>query len=186
VRRPRPRAGVPWRHGPYLLIARPTIYLRTLLGVSPVRGTLLVGFGTGLGLCVGGECVVLEADLPLLAEVRATAGWETRYRFVNFSTRFQARPWSFGDFTPGASFGLVTRIGTATLTETDTTRLATNLGVRGTLEIAWKFARRFELVLEAGVDLSLDRAKFIRTTGEVLLLEDRWTPWIVTSVRLRP
>lgn len=171
---------------PRILIARPTIYLRLLLGVSPVRGNFLVGPGTGLGLCVRADCVVLEADLPLIPEVRTVAGYETRYRFVNFSVRYQVRPFHFGDFTPGASFGLVTRIGTATLTETDTSRVATNLGLRATVEIAWRFARRFELVLEGGVDLSIDRAKFIRTTGEVLVLEDRWTPWIVTSMRLRP
>ena len=169
-----------------ILIARPTIYLRLLLGVSPVRVTFLIGPGTGLGLCVRADCVVLEGDLPLIPEVRTIAGYETRYRFVNFSVRYQVRPFHLGDFTPGASFGVVTRIGTATLTETDTSRVVTNLGLRATAEIAWRFVPRFELVLEAGVDLSIDRAKFIRTTGETLILEDRWTPWIVSSVRLRP
>ena len=168
-------------------IAKPTLYLRLLLGVSPLRGTFLFGPGMGLGLCVTEHCVVLEGDLPLIPEKRHPAPDTTvTYRSVNFSLRFQYRPFTFGDFTPGATLGFMTRIGSATILETDSSRVATNLGVRGTLELAWRFAERFEAVAEAGVDFAISRAQFVRGTGDVLLLEDRWTPWIVASLRLRP
>ncbi len=168
-------------------IAKPTLYLRLLTGVSPVRGTFLFGPGTGLGLCVTAHCVVMEGDLPLLAE-RRRVGEDTTvtYRAVNFSVRFQYRPLRFGDFVPGATFGLMTRIGTATIEETDSSKVVTNLGLRGTLELAWQFVARFEAVIEAGLDFAINRAEFIRTTGDRLLLEDQWTPWFVASLRLRP
>ena len=168
-------------------IATPTLFLRFLVGVSPVRGTLLFGPGAGLGLCVTAHCVVLEGDLPLAVERRRAAPDATvRYRAVNFSVRFQYRPFEFGPFTPGLTFGFMTRIGTATIEETDSSKVATNLGVRGTLEIAWEFVDRFELVLEGGLDVAISRAEFIRDSGERLLLEDRLTPWAVLSARLRP
>ncbi len=167
-------------------IAKPTIYLRALLGFSPVRSRVLLGPGTGLGLCVNAHCAVLEGDLSLLPDVReASDGRRVSYRSVNFSVRVQLRPFDWGDFTPAATFGLITRIGNAILEGTDAAQLVTNLGLRGTLEIAYRFAARFEVVLESGLDLALNRARFIRF-GEVVLLEDRFTPWFSTSVRLRP
>lgn len=168
-------------------IAKPTLYLRLLVGVSPIHGTFLVGPGAGLGLCVTGHCMVLEGDLPLLPERRRTGDLTTRYRAVNFSVRFQYRPFEFGAFVPGVTAGFMTRIGTATIEELDTSTVATNLGVRGTLELAWRFVARFELVLEAGIDVAISRAEFVRElTDEPLFLEDRYTPWGVLSTRLRP
>lgn len=168
-------------------IAKPTLFLRILVGISPVRGTLVLGPGAGLGLCVTEHCVVLEGDLPLTAERRHPLPDTTvRYRAVNFSVRFQYRPFEIGPFIPGATIGFMTRIGTATIEESDSSKVATNLGVRTTLELAWRFVRRFELVLEAGLDSAISRAEFIRETGERLFLEDRFTPWFVLSTRLRP
>jgi hypothetical protein len=168
-------------------IARPTLYLRILVGVSPIHGTFLFGPGAGLGLCVTGHCMVLEGDLPLFPERRRTGDLTTRYRSVNFSVRFQYRPFEFGPFVPGITAGFMTRIGTATIEELDTSTVATNLGVRGTLELAYRFARRFELVLEAGLDVAISRAEFVRElSDEPLFLEDRYTPWGVLSTRLRP
>ncbi len=172
---------------PIAPIAKPTMYLRMLLGFSPVRGTPLIGPGVGLGLCVTSHCVVIVADLPLLAERRqAPHGEWVRYRSVDAGVVAQLRPFHFGPFTPGLTFGLVSRIGNAALEATGRDdRFVTNLAVRSTLEIAWRFAPRFELALEGGVDLAVSRASYIRYHDSVFL-EDRWTPWIVTSIRLRP
>ena len=168
-------------------IARPTLFLRILVGVSPIHGTFLFGPGAGLGLCVTGHCMVLEGDLPLFPERRRIGDLTTRYRSVNFSVRFQYRPFEFGPFVPGITAGFMTRIGTATIEELDTSTVATNLGVRATLELAYRFAERFELVLEAGLDVAISRAQFVRDlTDEPLFLEDRYTPWGVLSTRLRP
>lgn len=167
-------------------LAKPTIHIRVLLGYSPTRGALLLGPGAGFGLCVTRHCVVLEGDLNLISDTRrASDDVLVRYRTVNFSVRVQLRPFDLGDVVPGLTFGLATRVGSASLEGTDVSRVVTNLAVRGTLELAWRFAPRFEAVLEAGMDLAINRAEFIRF-GESLLLEDRWTPWFATSVRLRP
>lgn len=175
-----------WRRPEILPIAKPTIFLRVLAGVSPLRGTPLIGPGAGLGLCVTVHCVVIEGDLSLIPERRlAPDGKHVRYRSVNASVRLQIRPFDFRVLIPGVTLGFVTRIGNAWVEGTDDERTVTNLGVRGTAELAWRFARRFEAVLEAGVDLAISRAEFIRYSASVFL-EDRWTPWIVTSMRLRP
>ncbi len=180
--------GFPWsRYGADRLpFAKPTIYLRALLGLSTVRSAFLIGPGTGLGLCISRHCVVLEGDLPLLPEERSNATYRVRYRFLNFSARFQFRPFQFGSFVPGISFGLVTRIGTASLVGTDRSQTVTDIGLRATLEAAFRLDRRFEIVLEGGVDYAISRAQFINRLGDVLVLEDRWTPWIITGLRLRP
>jgi hypothetical protein len=175
---PRPR--------PTEAIAKPTIYLRLLLGYSPTRERMLIGPGVGLGLCVGPHCVVLEGDLPLLPdEATAVDGAVISYRPVNVSVRGQFRPnWS-NTWIPGASIGFVTRIGNASIVGTDVSQTVSNLGIRATLELAWRFLPRFEWVIEAGVDAAISRAQFIRY-GEVVALEDFWTPWFVSSLRLRP
>lgn len=180
--------GFPWsRYGADRLpFAKPTIYLRALLGLSTARSAFLIGPGTGLGLCISRHCVVLEGDLPLLPEERANATYRVRYRFLNFSARFQFRPFQFGFFVPGVSFGLVTRIGTASLVGTDRSQTVTDIGLRATLEAAFRLDRRFEIVLEGGVDYAISRAQFINRAGDVLVLEDRWTPWVITGLRLRP
>lgn len=180
--------GFPWsRYGADRLpLAKPTIYLRALVGLSTARSAMLLGPGTGLGLCISRHCVVLEGDLPLLPEERSNATYRVRYRFLNFSARFQYRPFQFGPVVPGVSFGLVTRIGTASLVGTDRSQTVTDIGLRTTLEAALRLDRRFEIVLEGGVDLALSRARFINRAGDVLVLEDRWTPWLITGLRLRP
>jgi hypothetical protein len=186
----------PWRTPERPPLAKPTLFARFLAGVSGERGTPLFGVGLGLGLCVEDDCAVLEGDLPF-TEQRGDAsdGAFALYRFVAFSMRFQWRPEfaRFGDFIPGATFGLVTRVGSIRLgrEKISAARTETDLGVRGTVEIAWRFFPRFELVLEVGLDAAIDRAEFIRPprTGgpvETIFLEDRFTPWGMFSFRLRP
>jgi hypothetical protein len=191
VSRPVAEGGTPWQlsGGAVLPVAKPTILLRILAGVSTVRGAPLVGPGVGLGLCVRDSCVVVEGDLPVLPEERANDRYTVAYRFLNIATRLQVRPVRLGPFLPGASLGFVTRVGTASLVAPGgdrRTQTVTNLGVRATVELAVRIDRRFEVFAEGGLDLSLSRARFINRAGDELLLEDRWTPWLIAGARLRP
>jgi len=161
-------------------IARPTLVLRLMVGYSPSRETVFFGPGVGLGLCVGDYCAVVEGDLPIQAE---TVEGVT-YRAVTLSERFQWRPLVFGDFAFGPTFGFLTRIGNAS-TGTESAS-ATDFGLRATLEGSWRFWAPFEAVLEAGTDYAVTRARYVRTAGDSVFLEDRWTPWVVTALRVRP
>ena len=180
--------GFSWSHrgSDRLPLAKPTIYLRGLLGLSTARSTFLIGPGTGLGLCISRHCVVIEGDLPLIPEERSNERYRVRYRFLNFSARFQFRPFQFGPFVPGISFGLVTRIGTASLVGTGRSQTVTDAGLRMTIEAALRIDRRFEVVVEGGLDFAISRAQFVNRAGDTLVLEDRWTPWLITGLRLRP
>jgi hypothetical protein len=165
-------------------MAKPTIFARMMLGVSPVQGKMLVGPGAGLGLCVDENCLVLEGDLSLLPmEAQGQAG-TIRYRHVNAAIRLQLRPWKWKNFVFGFTAGLLTRMGRATLVGTDISQNVSNFGVRSSFEASWRFAPPLEMVFEAGVDVAVSRAKFIHV--DTTYLEDRWTPWLVTSLRVRP
>lgn len=167
-------------------VARPTLYLRLMLGVSPLRRQLLVGPGAGLGLCVRSGCAVFEADLPLLRDSVVSAdNQRIRYRAVNTALRAQVRPFELGDFVPGFGLGILTRIGTASVPGTELRRTVTNFGVRTSAELAWRFREPFEIVIEAGVDVAVSRARFVHYPAATFL-EDRYTPWAVTSIRMRP
>ena len=166
--------------------AVPTLYMKVLAGYSPVRNHWLVGPGAGLGLCIEGHCLVIEADLPLLPEeVRSEELGTFRYRAVSTSLRLQIRPvireaWSFG-----LTLGALSRMGNATWVEADLRRRATNFGGRASAELAVRLAGPFELVVETGIDLLKDRASF-RHGSNVVFLEDRFTPWTTLSLRMRP
>lgn len=164
--------------------ALPTVYLRVLLGWSPTREQLLIGPGAGFGLCVGLHCVVLEAELPLLADERPQAdGAVLRYRALTATVRGQARV-MLGDRVTGAlGLGLVTRVGIATLA--DERRSISAFGARTSLELAWRVAGPFEVVVEGGVDVMIGPMSAVTGPRDVVL-EDRWTPWAVLSARLRP
>ena len=169
--------------------ATPTLYMKLLAGYSPVRDHWLIGPGAGLGLCVGGNCLVIEADLPLLPEEIVWEGYGTlRYRAVSTAIRLQVRPvirdrWSFG-----VNIGALSRIGNATLEHLsgeEVRRRATNFGARVSTELAVRIAGPFEVVGEIGFDWLKDRAVF-RYEGNPHFLEDKHTPWITFSVRMRP
>lgn len=165
--------------------ATPTLFMKILAGYSPVRNHWLIGPGAGLGLCISGHCLVIEADLPLLPEEVRWQGRTLRYRAVSTSLRLQLRPvireqWSFG-FTLGA----LSRMGNVTWVEADERQRATNFGARISTELAIRVAGPFELVLEAGIDMLKDRATF-RDGIDSTFLEDRYTPWTTLSFRMRP
>lgn len=168
--------------------AKPTVFLKLLVGWSPMRDTLLLGPGAGFGLCVGLHCVVLEAELPLLPVEREVAGGTLRYRALSASVRGQARAALPRGLTTAVGLGLVSRIGTASLVGADARRTTSAFGVRASLELAWRVRGPFELVAEGGLDAMLtgQRGRYRLPGGQEAILEDPWTPWLVFSVRLRP
>lgn len=168
--------------------AKPTVFLKMLLGWSPSRDRILLGPGAGFGLCVGLHCVVLEAELPLLPDERPVAGGTLRYRALSASVRGQARVALPRALTVALGLGLVSRIGTASLVGHDLRRTTSAFGARTSLELAWRVRGPFELVAEGGLDamLSDQRGRYRLPTGQEEILEDRWTPWLMLSLRLRP
>jgi len=169
-------------------VAAPTVYFRLLAGYSPTRGTPLVGPGAGLGFCVGAQCFVIEADLPLFAdELRTARGELVRYRAVNASARLQLRPLVRGRHALGVTLGFLTRIGNASVVGTDVREQATNLGARMTVEYAVRVAGPLEVVFEGGLDAvgRRSRARLLHD-GQRMYLEDTYTPWAVMGLRLRP
>ncbi|MBX3245587.1 MAG: hypothetical protein KF901_00215 [Myxococcales bacterium] len=164
--------------------ALPTVYLRVLLGWSPTREQLLIGPGAGFGLCVGLHCVVLEAELPLLADERPQSdGALLRYRALTATVRGQARVMLGARVTGALGLGLLTRIGIASLAAERQSISA--FGVRSSVELAWRVAGPFEVVVEGGVDAMVGPMSSVTGPRDVVL-EDRWTPWAVLSARLRP
>lgn len=174
------------------VLARPTIYLRAIVGgaFGEHRQSFLVGPGIGVGLCVGDHCVVIEGDLPVLEDQRSQDGQTFSFRAVNLALRLQLRPIRIDDVTLGVTFGLLSRIGGAWIadgTGAGSNRVVSGFGTRQSLEVAWMIDRPFEWVFEAGVDVSIDPARFIFGAGvSPVLLEDQIAAWAVTSLRVRP
>lgn len=166
-------------------LAKPTIYVSLMLGYSPVRNTAIIGPGGGFGLCYGPHCMVVEANLPLVVDERQVNGQTFRYRAVDTGLRLQLRPFEYDDFSLGMTVGILSRIGHAWIVDTDASRTVSNFGVRGSLEGSWNIGGPFEWVVEAGADYAVTRAQYVRY-GSVAFLEDRWRPWVVTALRLRP
>ncbi|HJL18480.1 MAG TPA: hypothetical protein RMH99_22640 [Sandaracinaceae bacterium LLY-WYZ-13_1] len=187
-------------HGPTPLIeanAKPLVALGFLAGGSTERGTLLLGPRLGLGLCLRGQCLVLEGDLPVLAdESVACDGRRIRYRPVTLALRVLLRPVVQDELSFAIGAGVLTRFGLASLVDVDVSRITTNFGLRAGVEGAWRFAGPFELVLEGGVDFAVSPARLVRRPRprpgvrcpdvEAILVEDVLTVWGQLAVRLRP
>jgi hypothetical protein len=174
-------------------VARPVIYLRAIVGgaFSETRQAFVIAPGVGLGLCVGDHCVVIEGDLPILEDQRVTVDRTFSYRAVNLAVRLQLRPIRVDDVTIGATFGFLSRIGGAWISDgvgalDGRNRVVSGFGTRQSLELAWMIERPFEWVFEAGVDVSIDPARFIVGVGANQVLEDEITGWGVTALRVRP
>lgn len=178
-------------------LAKPTVYLGLLGGLSTERLTALIGPRLGLGLCLGDHCLVLEGDLPVLPDSsEACDGRRIEYRAVTLALRFQLRPFVVDDFSFAFDFGILTRFGLANLVGVDVSRLTTNFGVRTGVEAAWRFTGPMELVFELGVDTHTSPAVLTRTNRpppgvscppvESILVEDLVTTWGILAVRLRP
>ncbi|MEC7526432.1 MAG: hypothetical protein VYE22_41520 [Myxococcota bacterium] len=181
-------------------LAKPTINIGFLMGLSTERETLILGPRIGLGLCLDTSCVVLEGDLPVLPEESASCdGRRIEYRPINLALRLQLRPIVIDDVSFAFDFGILSRFGLANLVGLDVSRVATDFGIRGGIEGAWRFAAPFELVLEIGADVHTSPAVFIRSTRpppgmpevcasavERVLVEDLVTVWGTLGIRLRP
>ncbi|MDH5670820.1 MAG: hypothetical protein OEZ06_01640 [Myxococcales bacterium] len=162
----------------------PLAYLRFYSGLSSASDELRVGLGLGAGLCVIGQCLIVSGDFPMTPG--STDRLDVRYRYTTFTAGYYSRPFRFGALTPGASLAFLTRLGDF---QADMGMgrggLDTDLGARGTLELAYQAATGLELMVEAGVDFTIDRYQM--TTGEALEARgDRWSPWMQAVVRLRP
>lgn len=175
---------LPASGGDFLGSVQPLAWARVYGGASTASGTLMTGVGMGLGLCVEGYCMVVAGDLP--ANDGTARQLDVRYRYPTFSSSFYARPVSFGRLTPGASLGFFTRLGhfEADMGLGDD-GLETDLGARGSLEVAYEVLPGFDLMTEAGLDFTIDRHQLsagftLRDRG------DRWSPWLQTALRYRP
>ncbi|MFT5357199.1 MAG: hypothetical protein ACI9KE_004433 [Polyangiales bacterium] len=166
------------------LVAKPAFFLRLLAGYSPTRGQVLVGPGAGFGLCLSRGCVMVEADMPLVPNQQVLAGHDVRTRSVNAALRLHLRPIEVGDFSIGATFGVLTRILRVSV-DGEGASTITSLGVRTSLEAAWRFNGPFEWVFEVGGDAILDSER-VPVGGQSFILEDGFVPWVTTSLRMRP
>ena len=162
---------------------RPRLYLSVYGGASSESRALRTGIGTGGGLCVRGQCLLLGLEYPLPIALESGAD-DVRYRYPTFSCTFLSQPFVFGPFTPGASVGLLSRIGHF---ERDMGRkdylpgLDTDLAVRGTLEGAFEVVESIDVVAQAGVDYALDRWQY-SDSGR----GSRVAPWLQAGIRVRP
>ena len=131
-----------------------------------------------------GHCLFLAGELPLIAPRGDEL--DVRYRYLTFISGFYSRPFTFGRFTPGASLGFLTRLGhfEADMGFGDS-GLDTDLGVRGSLELAFELADGLDLMAEGGVDFTIDRARLV--AGDMVVKRgDQWSPWGQGALRYRP
>jgi hypothetical protein len=174
---PPPRTGL-------LNDVEPLIYARLYGGASTASSSPMLGLGGGLGLCVRRQCLFLAGEVPL-DNGGSGEHLDVRYRYTTFFSGFYTRPFAWGPLTPGASVGFLTRLGhfQADMGYRDT-GLDTDLGARGSLELAWEVVRGFDVMSEAGVDVTLDRHR-VGTAEHVQKRGDLWSPWGQLALRYR-
>lgn len=165
------------------LKVEPRLYFSVYGGASTESRALRTGVGTGGGLCVRGQCLLLGLEYPLPIALEQGAN-DVRYRYPTFSCTFLSQPFVFGPFTPAVSVGILSRIGHF---ERDMGRkdylpgLDTDLGVRATLEAAFEVVESIDVVAQGGIDYALDRWQY-SDTGR----GSRVAPWLQAGVRVRP
>jgi hypothetical protein len=162
----------------------PLLYARVYSGASTASTAPMAGLGTGVGLCVVRQCLFVAGEIP--ATTGSSTALDVRYRYLTFLSGFYSRPISFGPLTPGISLGFLTRLGhfRADMGYRDT-GLDTDLGARGSVELAWEVVPRLDLMSEVGVDLTLDR-HHVRVDEGSAVRGDRWSPWAQGALRFRP
>ena len=158
------------------------LYGRLYGGASTASSAMATGLGTGVGLCVSMHCLVVGAELPL------SFGGErldVRYRYPTFTSGFYSRPFSFGAFTAGGSFGFITRLGhfRADMGLSDD-GLDTDLGARGSVELAFEPYPGVDLISEWGMDFTIDRHR-LAAGDRVIDRGDQWSPWGQLALRAR-
>jgi hypothetical protein len=162
----------------------PLLYVRIYGGASTASESLASGLGTGLGLCVDGHCLFVAGELPVVSERGDEL--DVRYRYPTFISGFYSRPFRFGALTPGASVGFLTRLGhfEADMGGRPGAGLDTDLGARGSVELAFEILRGLDLMSEGGVDFTIDREHV--QDGERVIRGERWSPWAQAALRFRP
>ena len=169
------------------LKVKPLLYLSLYGGASTESSALRTGIGTGGGLCVQGQCLLLAIEYPLPISLEA-GGNDVRYRYPTFSCSFYSHPFQLGRFKPAVSVGILSRVGHF---ERDMgikdyrPGLDTDLGVRGTLQGAYQVFDAVETIAEGGLDYALDRWQFGQ--GDSLAIRgSRLAPWLQIGIRIRP
>lgn len=159
-------------------------YVRAYSGASTASAAPTAGLGSGFGLCVENNCLFVAGELPLTPG--STGAGDLRYRYLTFVSGFYARPVSFGAFTPGATIGFLSRLGhfEADMGLPDE-GIDTDLGARGSLELAWEVALGLDVMAEGGVDFTIDR-HHMATGSDLVARGDRWSPWAQAALRYRP
>lgn len=175
--------GTPRIPGPpnFLGDIEPLLFVRAFTGISSSSTHPMTGVGAGLGLCSEGNCALITAEYPISSASDQATPDEVRYRYLTFASGFYARPFTFGTFTPGAGVAFVTRVGSVE----GPSDLDTDLGARGTLELAWRPMEGFDIIAEGGLDVALDQARS-RSGYAVTYRGDRWTPWLQAALRFCP
>ena len=83
--------------------------------------------------------------------------------------------------------GPFTRVGTVNVVGSAVRQHVPSLGARTSIEAALRFAGPFEWVLEADADVVMASSRACaHADGRYIYVEDRWTPWLVTALRIRP
>jgi hypothetical protein len=161
----------------------PFAYVRAYSGASVASPGPRMGVGTGLGLCVMRQCLVVFGEVPM--NLGPADPVDTRYQYTTFGSGFYSRPFQWGSFTPGASLGFVTRVG---YFEQDMglpgRALQTDLGARATLELGYELVTGLDVLAETGADLILDRLR-VHSGEETVARGERLTPWMQGSLRYR-
>jgi hypothetical protein len=166
---------------------QPRLYLRIYGGASPASKALRSGVGTGGGLCLLGQCVLLAVEYPLPVALEP-GGDDVRYRYPTFSCSFYSHPVQVGRFTPAVGVGLLSRIGhfERDMGIVDYRHgLETDLAVRGNVEGAYEIVDSIDLVAEAGLDFALDRVQ-LGHGNSVAYRGPRMAPWLQAGIRVRP
>jgi len=166
---------------------QPLIHARSYVGGTPASTGAVVGLATGVGLCAIGYCLVIQGEFPLNGE--NTSAHDVRYRYMTFGTGLHAQPLRFGRLQPAANLLLITRLGhfgqDMGMDMGSGQGLDTDLGARASLELGVELLKRFDALVETGVDLTIDGWQ-VSAAGSTLERGERAVPWLQAGVRYRP
>lgn len=166
---------------------QPLIHARSYLGGSPASTGAVLGVATDVGLCAIGYCLVIQGEFPLNGE--NTSAHDVRYRYMTFGAGLHAQPLRFGRLQPAANLLLITRLGhfgrDMGMDTGSGQGLDTDLGARASLELGVELFKRFDALVETGVDLTIDGWQ-VSAAGSTLERGERAVPWLQAGVRYRP
>lgn len=166
---------------------QPLVHARSYLGVTPATTGAVLALATGVGLCAIGYCLVIQGEFPVNGA--NTSPHDIRYRYMTFGSGIHAQPLRFGRLLPAANLLLITRLGhfdrDMGMATSGGTALSTDLGARASLELGVELFRRFDALVESGVDFTIDGWQ-LSAAGRTLERGERVVPWLQAGVRYRP